>query len=167
MKKRAVAFLALCFAGLALPSLARVNQDWLVGRDGPLGVVFRYPRDWRQSRADPGTVSIQGSDGSLKLIAVRGATPDQVCREDAGQHLQPFGANPTIRSLRVQGQKACLVWPSEERGANSEAELVVQFPTPVTIDGTTYTQLTMYADKNHIRDLMRTLKFLKREEPGR
>jgi TolB protein len=163
MKKRAVAFLVLCFAGLALPSLARVNQDWLVGRDGPLGVVFRYPRDWKQSRTDPGTVSIKGSDGSIQLSAARGATPDAVCHENAGQHLQSFGANPTFRSVRVQGQRACLVWPSEEQGANAEAQLVVEFPIPVTIDGTTYTQLTMNADKKHIKDLMGTLKFLKRE----
>jgi TolB protein len=62
--------------------------------------------------------------------------------------------------MKVQGQKACLIWPSEEQEANADAELVVQFPRPVTIDGTSYSQLTLYADKSHILQIMQTLRFI-------
>jgi hypothetical protein len=58
--------------------------------------------------------------------------------------------------MKVQGQKACLIWPSEEQGANADAELVVQFPRPVN----SYSQLTLYADKNHILQIMQTLRFI-------
>jgi hypothetical protein len=52
-----------------------------------------------------------------------------------------------------------MIWPSEEQGANADVELVVQFPRPLQIEGNSYTQLTVLADKNHILDITGSLKF--------
>ncbi len=68
--------------------------------------------------------------------------------------------------MKIQGQKACLVWPSKDqalslgKGHQLEAELVVEYPRPVEIEGNSYGQLTLYADTNHIIKIIRTLRFI-------
>ncbi len=62
--------------------------------------------------------------------------------------------------MKIQGHKACLVWPSEEQGKNPDAELVVEYPQPVEIEGSRYPQLMLISDKNHILQISRTIRFL-------
>ena len=99
-----------------------------------------------------------GPDGSVQLDASQGDTRDQVCRGAASHHLKPFGAHPRIKSLKVQGQEARLVWPSDDQGAPFYAEVVVQFPRPVEINSDRYSQLTVNPDKKHILDIIKTLR---------
>ncbi len=65
--------------------------------------------------------------------------------------------------MNVQGQSACLIWPSADQkkmGGDNEAELIVKYPQPVKIDDTLYSFLTLYGDKDHIMALTGSLKFL-------
>jgi len=156
------------FSLLVLTCPAQEQNDWVAGRDDRLGVSFRYPENWKASSPQfDGRTEFKGPDGSLQLSATTGDTAEAVCWANANHHLQPYGSHPTIRTMRVQGQKACLIWPSDDSldsKVNPHAELVVQFPKAVVIDGSSYAYLTLWADKNHILDLIRTLRF---ETPGR
>jgi TolB protein len=145
---------------VAIPGVASSTENWQRYTDKILQITFRHPKEWKTSPAYSDRTYFGGPDGALQLSASQGDTPQQVCHGEAIHHLQPFGSNPRIRSMKVQGQKACLIWPSEEQGANADAELVVQFPRPVMIDGNSYSQLTLYADKNHILQIMQTLRFI-------
>ena len=62
--------------------------------------------------------------------------------------------------INVEGHKGCIVWGSDDQGAPYYAELVVPFSRPVEIKGDRYSLLTLYADKKHILDIIKTLKFL-------
>lgn len=96
----------------------------------------------------------------VQILPSEGKSPQIVCHGGATHKLRPFGQHPRIRSMKIQGQTACLVWPSSDQGAPHDAELVVEYPHPVTIKGDPYTQLIVDADKNHILAIIDTLKFI-------
>lgn len=145
-----------------VPCIAGSKGDWEQYTDKELQVTFRHPKEWKTSSAYYDRTYFGGSDGALQLFAAGNDTPQQGCQSAATHHLQPFGSHPRIRSLKVQGMKACLVWPSAEQGANADAELFVEFPQPIEIGGDRYNLLTLHADKNHILEIMKTLRFISR-----
>ena len=145
------------FAALAV---AGVSSDWEEYTDNELHVAFRHPKDWKPSPQYSDRTYFGGPDGEVQLDASEGDNPEQVCRGAASHKLQPYGAHPQIKPIKVDGQKGCIVWPSDDQGAPWYAELVVPFPRPVDINGERWPLLTLYADKKHFLDIVRTLKFL-------
>jgi hypothetical protein len=145
---------------VVMPCLAYAEVDWQPCVDNDLHVAFRHPKDWKTSPSYSDRTYFGGPDGSVQLIASEGDDPLLVCRGQATHHLQPFGSHPRIRRMRVQGQRACLVWPSQEQGTNADALLTVEFPRPVEDKLGRWTQLMLFADKNHIREIARTLQFI-------
>ena len=160
MRLRRVAFIGVLFIAVAVPNLAGTTSDWEEYVDKQLQVTFRHPKEWKPSPLYADRTYFGGPDGSLQLDASEGDSPDQVCQGAASHHLQPFGSHPRIKPMKVQGHKACLVWPSDDEGAPYYAELVVEFPRPIEIDGHRYGQLTLHADKKHMREIMKTLRFI-------
>lgn len=137
------------------------EKDWQLYTDHVYRLTLRFPQGWRKpAEIYQDRPYFEGSDGSFQLGASEGDTPRQVCRGAATHHLHPYGSLPQIQSMKIQGQKACVVWPSEEQGARADAELVVQYPRPVYIDGRPWPQLTLIAEKTHMLGIARTLRFL-------
>ena len=165
-KRIRVALVAICSIAFGMIALAESTADWQQYTDKALYVTFRYPKEWKPSPGESDRTSFEGTNGAVQLGAAEGTNPQQVCQSEATHVVQPFGTHPTIRSMKVQGQKACLVWPSKDqalslgKGRSLEAELVVEFPRPVEIEGNSYGQLTLYADTDHIIEIMKTLRFI-------
>jgi len=155
-------FISILFIAVAIPCFAGSTTDWEEYTDKELQVTFRHPKEWKPSPAYYDRTYFGGADGALQLSAAGADTPLKGCQSAATHHLQPFGSHPRIRSLRVQGRKACVVWPSEDQGVNADAEFFVEFPQPIDINGTRYNLLTLYADKNHIFQIIKTLRFISR-----
>lgn len=86
--------------------------------------------------------------------------PAQVCRGAAAHLLHPFGTHANVRNITLNSRKACLVWPSEDQGAPWDAEVVLQYPKPILIDGQLYGQLIVNADKAHVVAIARSIEFL-------
>jgi TolB protein len=162
MRLSRVSFIGVFFIAVAVPGFAGSTGDWEQYTDKQLHVTFRHPKEWKTSPLYYDWTYFGGPDGALQLSAAGDDTPQQGCQSAATHHLQPFGSHPRIRSLKVQGQKACLVWPSEEQGANADAELFVEFPQSIEVGGDRYNLFTLYADKNHILEIMKTLRFISR-----
>jgi TolB protein len=160
MGLRQIALINVLSILVVVPIFAGTTSDWEEYADKQLHVAFRHPKEWRPSPLFADRTYFGGPDGSLQLDASEGDSPDQVCQGAASHHLQPFGSHPQIRPMNVQGRKACLVWPSEDEGAPYYAELVVEFQRPIEIDGHRYSQLTLHADKKHILEIMKTLRFI-------
>jgi hypothetical protein len=154
------------------------EKDWQLYTDHVYRLTLCIPPGWRrptQIYAD--RPYFEGPDGHFQFDASEGDTPEQVCQGAATHHLHPYGSHPQIRSMKIQGQKVCVVWPSEDqravlgRDAPAEAELVVQYPRPVKIvtvleqpspvkkvEGI-YGQLVMTADEKHILEIAKSLRF--------
>jgi TolB protein len=173
--------LGLFAVSIAMASPSDVPNDWQLHTDSELHVAIRCPREWKPDRqgAYRDRTYLEGRDqqdsylGYVQLLVSEGNSPAKVCRADATHKMQPYGTYPRIQSLKIQGRRACLVWPSKERlqsgpiagvpqnayQKNPDALLVVEYPRGTEIDGQ-YGQLVIIADKDHILRIGRTLRFL-------
>ena len=180
---RTTPLLCLLAIAVTMPCESAVEKDWQLHEDNTLGVTFRCPREWKQDRdAYRDRTYLEGRDEHnsyvryVQLIAASGGgNPAQACRGQATHKLQPYGAHPQIRSLKIQGQRACLVSPSEEQGQevslaggpvqyrhglNADALLVVEYPRGIKPAGL-YNQLWIIADKKHVLRIGHTIRFLR------
>lgn len=136
---------------------------WPTYSDAAYRISLQYPEAWK-SRPDYGGVRYEGPDGffSLNASSGQGLTLNAVADLETHQQLQPYGSNPEITSIEVQSQPARLILPSSDQPAETQgqAALVVQYPQPITLEGTRYRFLVLYADRKHIQDLASTLHWL-------
>jgi hypothetical protein len=147
-----------------------VAPGWETYNSERFVVTFRYPPGWQ---FDPvhGGERYAGEDGYFILDAIgsEGAAIDAVTANQAQHHLLPFGSNPTIEQLEVQGQEARLILPSADATMGDQALLIARYPEPVTILGAAYDHFALYADQAHIHTIAHTLQFVSlagSEEPG-
>jgi len=178
--------LGLLAVGTAMASPSDVPNDWQLQTDSELHVAFRCPIGWKQVQAYRDRTYLEGRDrqdsylGYVQLLASEGDSPARVCRGQATHKMQPYGTHPRIQSMKIQGLRACLVWPSKERldtgpiagtarnayQKNPDALLVVEYPRGTEIDGQ-YGQLMIIADKDHILRIGSTLRFLAAAKSGK
>jgi TolB protein len=154
-------------AALAISAGSARAATWKIYTDSTNQVSFRHPSDWKlDSSYYPGTY-FAGQDGSVLVQAEGYDEPETTCQMEIGHKGSPFGTHPVTRHITVNGQQACLVWPSDDQqlvgisAANGlYALLVVQYPHPVRINGQDYLQVTVYATTRYIMKIMDSLKFI-------
>lgn len=143
------------------PTISPILAGWQTYTSSDFHVTLRYPARW-EPRPGYGE-SFGGEDGLVGLNAVSGGEVplEEVAQRAAYHHLQPYGSQPTIESLQVQGQPARLILPSADQPQDmrGEAELIILYPQPVTISGERYRYFVLHADQDHIRQIAETLKF--------
>ena len=157
---KSLSLLTVVLTAFVTLAVAGVTSDWEKYTDNELHVAFRHPKDWKPSPLYSDRTYFGGPDGEVQLGASDGESPEQICRGDASHKLQPFGSHPQIKPINVEGHKGCIVWGSDDQGAPYYAELVVPFSEPVDISGHRYSLLILSADKRHILDIIKTVKFL-------
>jgi hypothetical protein len=163
----------VCLFCVATPLLGRARastaEPWQTYVDDTYQVTFRFPREWK---SDPlyddrpyfGVEKPLPTAGrgffQLLLMGQESDEPKQICKGLAEHVVRPFGENPTTRPMKVDGQSACLVWPSKDPGAPWDAAVVIKYPQPVEINGERYSILELDADKNYILAIIRTIRFI-------
>jgi hypothetical protein len=142
-----------------------VAPGWETYTSERFQVTFRYPPDWHLDTVHGGE-AYTGPDGYFILDAIgSGGVPiDEVAANQAHHHLLPFGSDPTIESLEIEGQKARLILPSADATMGDQSLLIVRYPQPVMIQGTAYDYFALYADEAHIRTIAETLRFASQRE---
>ncbi|HEX6923603.1 MAG TPA: hypothetical protein VF149_07250 [Bacillales bacterium] len=121
-------------------------------------VQFQYPAQWQKVNDE----RYEGPNGFFQISAVSGNSIDEVCRNEAFHQLMPYGTNPKIITTVIQNQRACFIFPSVDQPPemNGQAALIVQYPKPIQIQGTSYNFFILWADQWHIKELSSTLTFL-------
>lgn len=158
---------------IALPLLASTqaspDETWQTYVDSTYQVTLRFPGDWKRDPiysdrpyfgAERRLHTVPRGYFQLLVMGDENDTPEQACKGSAEHVVQPFGKNPTVRQMKVQGESACLVWPSEDQGAPWDAEVVIKYPKPVEINGDRYGLLMLDADKDYILAITQTLGFI-------
>ncbi|MCU9614970.1 LysM peptidoglycan-binding domain-containing protein [Caldibacillus lycopersici] len=126
-----------------------------------LKVQLQFPASWAPSLLSEDR--FEGEDGFFQVSALASnASLEEVCHSDAYHQLMPYGSEPHIIPTQIQNEEACFIFPSEDQPPqmNHQASLIVRYPTPVVLNGMTYNFFILWADKNHIEEISRTLKFL-------
>jgi TolB protein len=106
----------------------------------------------------------EGPDGFFQISAIMSeADIHEVCRSEAFHPLRPYGSNPRIIPAVIQSQAACYIFPSADQPAEmgNQSALIVKYPEPVVIQGSSYPYFILWADRGHILQLSRTLKFIR------
>jgi len=67
-----------------------------------------------------------------------------------------------IKKFKIQGFESRLIIPSNDQGVemNNQAALIVTYPKPIMINGSTYSYFVLWADKNHIEEISKTIEFI-------
>lgn len=115
-------------------------------------VQFRYPAHWQRVNDE----RYEGEDGFFQLSAIASDQPiNVVCQNEAFHQLNPYGTQPRIQHTQIQNQPDCFIYPSQDQPAEmrNQAAVIVQYPTPVVIEGTEYNYLILWADQNHINEI--------------
>jgi hypothetical protein len=139
-------------------------DHWTVTSFPVFEVVLERPADWEavEGPRDGGTrgTRLAGLNGFVQVGAIRGMNINDVARAEADDRLQPYGSKPIIEELDVQGQPARLIAPDGQADDLArQAALVVAYSQPLNIGGHRYDFLILWADRQHIRPLVQTLRF--------
>jgi TolB protein len=122
-------------------------------------VQLQYPAHWKKVNDE----RYEGPDGFFQISAISSdSTIDEVCHSEAFHQLMPYGSKPRINKRQIQNQEACLIFPSQDQPAEmgGQAALIVRYPQPIQIEGTTYNFFILWADQVHINNLSSSLTFL-------
>ncbi|WP_203246391.1 LysM peptidoglycan-binding domain-containing protein [Sporosarcina beigongshangi] len=123
------------------------------------GVNFQYPATWQRVN----DVRYEGVDGFFQISALFGSDNiEEVCQAEAFQQLMPYGSTPRMIQSENPYEQTCTILPSSDQPAEmmGQAAYIAAYPSPMTIDGMNYNYFILWADKEHIEDIVSTLLFL-------
>jgi TolB protein len=167
MKKLVAALLVILCISLAACSSNKEKSDktseFSIYTNKEYGISLEYPSSWKPNNANPPD-RFEGSDGFFAISAVAGVDSiDEVASWDAYHKLKPYGSDPATEKLTIAGQDARLILPSQDQSADmkGQASLIVRYPSPVTIKNQEYRYFVLWADKDHIKSIGETIKFIR------
>lgn len=125
-------------------------------------VSLEFPPDW-QPTSDSTFDSYSGSNGffNLTVSSAKDTSVAALAQKDTSDIAHTYGSSPTTSSLIVDGQSAILITPSSDQDPSLEgqAEVIVEYPKPISVTGQIVTYLILQADKVHITSIARSLTF--------
>ena len=164
----------ILFVGTITATAACPEKGWKLYTDHDYRVTICIPPGWeRSTTVYKDRPYFEGSDGNFQFDAAEGNTPQQACEGTTMHPLRPFGDHPKIRSLKINGQKACSILRSGDEGGGprADAQIVVKYPRPIKIvtfleqpapvksfEGI-YGELILNGDEKHILEIAKTLRF--------
>ncbi len=174
MSRFLFSFAGILFSSRLATSAACADPNWQLYTDHVYRLTICIPPGWKRSTTVyKDRPYFERSDGNFQFDAAEGNTPQRVCEGTTTHPLRPFGDHPTIRSLEIDGQRACLVLRShdERGGPHADAQVIVKYPRPIKIvtsleqpapvksfEGI-YGELILNGDEKHILKIAKTLKF--------
>jgi len=129
---------------------------WATFSNLTYAISLQYPADWQPvpgyGSAEIGEVRFAAINGFFQIDAMDADSIDDVAAAEAGHRLQPYGSQPTIETLQIQGQEARLILPSADQptGMYYQAALIVRYPQPVNVIGTPCHFFVLWADSSHM-----------------
>lgn len=159
-----VLVICLLLAALSACTKQDGNQEISTYKNMEYGIKLQYPKGWKANK-DYAPPKYEGEDGFFHISAMSGLgmSIDEAYKLEAEHKLNPYGSNPEIKDLNIDGQEARLILPSEDQPEEmqGQASLVIEYPSPMSIGGNIYGYLILWADKEHILQIGNTIEFLK------
>ncbi len=147
--------------GLLIGQSLCIPTTWSIYRNETLGAAFSYPFRWR--RIDPSRYA--GIDGFFEIFCVAEETLEEACKTEVFHKHKPYGSMPEITTVTVQGRTSRLVYPSEDQPheMRGQAVLITGYAVPLLVSGALYHYLVLRADKEHMRGIIHSFRFLTSE----
>lgn len=138
---------------------------WIDYSNPVFAISLQHPADWQSvpgyGSPETGEIKYAGINGFFQINAMDTESIELAAASEANHKLQPYGSQPTIESLQLQGQEARLILPSVDQpaGMQNQAAMIIRYPQPVNISGTLVRFFVLWADWPHIRTIAQTLRF--------
>jgi len=136
-------------------------STWKEYSNAKYKITFKYPSDWKVNKEF--IEKYDGKDGFFQVASISNPvlSIDKIAEEEGHNIAQPYGSSPTINKLKIQGQEARLILPSEDQSKElkGQSALIIQYPKPIKTGSLTYNYFIMWADKVHIEEIGNTIKF--------
>jgi len=123
-------------------------------------IRFMVPVAWK--RVDD--THFEGKSGFFQISAISSTgILEDVCKSEAFHKLMPYGTRPTTRKLIHLGQDACFIMPSADQPPEmkNQAAIIIKYPEKIQIEGENYNFFVLWADKEYISEIVKTLNFVK------
>ncbi len=138
------------------------NPTWETYYNKTYKISLKYPAEWK---LNPKYFNkYEGKDGFFQISASSGKdlSIDEIVKFETNHLLKPYGSEPKIKNLKIQGFEARLIIPSNDQlgELNNQAALIATYPKPIIINDTTYYYFVLWADKNHIEEISKTIEFI-------
>jgi len=138
------------------------NPTWSVYSSKIYKISLKHPSHWKSNSKYSNR--FDGTDGFFQISASSGKdlSIDDIVKFDVTHLSKPYGSNPMIKNLKIQGIEARLILPSSDQieEMTNQAALIIRYPKPVIINDITYSYLVLWADKDHIVEISKTIKFI-------
>ena len=151
--------------GLLVNPTPTAYQDmWTTYSNQAFAISLQYPADWQPvpgyGDPDTGIIKYAGINGFFQVNSMDADSIDLAAAAEAKHRLQPYGSQPTIESLEIQGQEARLILPSNDQpaGMQNQAALIVRYPFVATLVWSPR-YFILWADWPHIRTIAETIRF--------
>ena len=147
-----------------IPTPTLYQDMWATYTNPSFSVSLQYPADWQPvpgyGDTETGIIKYAGINGFFMVNSMDSDSIDLAAAAEANHKLKPYGSQPTIESLEVQGQEARLVLPSSDQpaGMQNQAALIVRYPFVATLVWSPR-YFVLWADWPHIRAISETIRF--------
>lgn len=126
-------------------------------------VSFDYPKTWMKNPRYED--KYEGTTGFFEVsdFSGMGENIDEAVQAQIHEPYQPYGSNPTVTSMEIDGQPARVIYPSLDQNkfvSDRDIALVVQYPTPVELDGETYKYVVIWATPEYMPLIINSFKFV-------
>lgn len=127
-------------------------------------ISFKYPRSW--SRNPRYTDKYEGATGFFEVGDFEGTgdTIDEAVNAQINEDYKPYGTNPMVRSVVVDGAQARIIYPSADQSSffnDRDTAIVVQYPQPLVVDNQTYDYVVIWASRAYVPLIISTFKFVR------
>lgn len=148
-----------------LPTPTPYQDTWITFTNLAYAISLQHPADWQPvpgyGSLDTGETRFAAINGFFGINAMDADGIDEAAAAEAEHRLQPYGSQPTIETLQIQGQEARLILPSDDQpaGMQNQAAIIIRYPQPVNVVSTPCRYFVLWADWPHIRTIAQTLRF--------
>ncbi len=148
----------------SISNMGNARLDDFISDD--YGITFKYPASWNKNpRYDN---KYEGASGFFEVAGFEGNgnNIDSAVQEQINESYKPYGTNPMVRKLTIDGQPAREIIPSEDQGeliTDRDAALVVQYKKPMIINGVPYQYVIIWTNRENLPLVIRTFKFIQHE----
>lgn len=152
-------------ARLRWQKLDQNGERWSHFRADGMNVEFDYPTHWQLQGSE--VYIFRGSDGAMVLNPAGGSSLDDFVVSQINHRLRPFGDDPDVEALTIDGQPARLIIPGGAQvPLERNAMIVVIYPKPITFAGGSYSLLTVTISESYARHVAQSLRFLDKQTGG-
>ncbi|KAB2395334.1 MULTISPECIES: peptidase M56 [Bacillus cereus group] len=124
---------------------------------------FYYPEYWMKIPGYEERYGFEREFFQISLLSGKSLSLDQIAQQEAFHQIGPYGSQPSIKTLNIQGQSARLILPSSDQPHEmmKQAAIIVTYPIPIQLSGKKYEYFILWADMSHIQMIIQSLQFLK------